>query len=398
MKAKNFAMHRSGRITSLELVRGLSALVVMLGHLRSALLPDFGDLISPTVLTKIFYFVSGMGHQAVMVFFVLSGYFVGGAVLRQAGGFYVLDYVVARLSRLWVVLLPALLLTWALDTALLSFWPHVLDAAHIESWRCIPHDGLLQHGWVVFIGNAMFLQTVSVPIFGSNGPLWSLAYEAWYYLLFPLIWHGVVRSARWTHKLLFLIVSAAVLSAMTQEMRWLFIAWVMGAAVHGVPGRWHCFGRWTCGTLSLVWMLVMLSLARLDKVPSLFPFAHDLLLAAAVSMWCLHVRFAETLAWPDWLRAPTHRLSDMSFSLYLIHMPIIFVGVGALIPSGKMSLNASGWVTFAALSLGIVATSWLFWWMFERHAPEVRKLLMQGLLRLMERLALKAAREPQKGA
>jgi peptidoglycan/LPS O-acetylase OafA/YrhL len=37
-----------------------------------------------------------------------------------------------------------------------------------------------------FVGNLAFLQTIAVPIFGTNGPMWSLANEFWYYLIFPL--------------------------------------------------------------------------------------------------------------------------------------------------------------------------------------------------------------------
>ena len=37
----------------------------------------------------------------------------------------------------------------------------------------------------VFLGNAAFLQRILVPELGTNGPLWSLANEFWYYLLFP---------------------------------------------------------------------------------------------------------------------------------------------------------------------------------------------------------------------
>jgi peptidoglycan/LPS O-acetylase OafA/YrhL len=66
----------------LDLVRGLSALVVMAGHLRAFIFEDFGNLATPGPLSKIFYFITGLGHQAVMVFFVLSGYFVGGAVCK----------------------------------------------------------------------------------------------------------------------------------------------------------------------------------------------------------------------------------------------------------------------------------------------------------------------------
>ena len=67
-----------GRNLWLDLLRGLSALVVCLGHLRNAILVDGSDLIHPSITLKAFYFITGFGHQAVMVFFVLSGYFVGG--------------------------------------------------------------------------------------------------------------------------------------------------------------------------------------------------------------------------------------------------------------------------------------------------------------------------------
>ena len=49
--------------------------------------------------------------------------------------------------------------------------------------------------WPVLAANALFLQTIvaarnaphPVPTFGSNGALWSLSYEFWYYLAFPLL-------------------------------------------------------------------------------------------------------------------------------------------------------------------------------------------------------------------
>ena len=32
-------------------------------------------------MTKVFYLATGLGHQAVMIFFVLSGFLVGGSVI-----------------------------------------------------------------------------------------------------------------------------------------------------------------------------------------------------------------------------------------------------------------------------------------------------------------------------
>jgi peptidoglycan/LPS O-acetylase OafA/YrhL len=39
-------------------------------------------------------------------------------------------------------------------------------------------------GFSTFVGNLLQLQTIVVSSLGSNGPLWSLANEWWYYVLF----------------------------------------------------------------------------------------------------------------------------------------------------------------------------------------------------------------------
>lgn len=62
----------------LDLIRGCSALLVCMGHLRNAILVDYAELIHPSIAIKAIYFITSFGHQAVMIFFVLSGYFVGG--------------------------------------------------------------------------------------------------------------------------------------------------------------------------------------------------------------------------------------------------------------------------------------------------------------------------------
>ena len=67
----------------LDVVRGLSAIAVCAGHLRSVMFVDYSNLQTPSLLQKVFYGLTGLGHQAVMVFFVLSGFFVGGSILRK---------------------------------------------------------------------------------------------------------------------------------------------------------------------------------------------------------------------------------------------------------------------------------------------------------------------------
>src|SRR5437868_5279704 len=98
--------------TFLDLVRGLSALAVMAGHLRGLFFVPFDQANAPTALIGAVYFLTSLGHQAVVVFFVLSGYFIAGNVLRSLAdqSWNWRGYLTRRLVRLSIVLIPALLL------------------------------------------------------------------------------------------------------------------------------------------------------------------------------------------------------------------------------------------------------------------------------------------------
>ena len=123
-------MNSGDRLAWLDFARGIAALTVCMGHVRSALFMDYVDLPDAGLATSLFYAWTGLGREAVMVFFVLSGFLVGGAVMRAGPAFDWRTYAIARLSRLWVVLVPALLLTAALDTCVASSWPSILSGSH----------------------------------------------------------------------------------------------------------------------------------------------------------------------------------------------------------------------------------------------------------------------------
>lgn len=159
-------------------------------HARSLIFVDYGEVPSPGVLAKVFYFITGFGHEAVMVFFVISGYLVGGKVwsLYREGRFGWRRYLADRASRLYAVLFVALLLGAAMDwTGYLFFNKYGLyNQGYEGSIAVLGAAPIDRMGWQDFLVNAFFLQTIVGPTFGSNGPLWSLAYEWWYYVLFPL--------------------------------------------------------------------------------------------------------------------------------------------------------------------------------------------------------------------
>src|ERR1700674_2641061 len=83
----------------------------MWDHLRALFFVDFPRVQDASLLVKIIYFFTGFGYQAVVVFFVLSGFLISSAILKRetSGTWSWRDYAIDRSSRLWVVLIPGLL-------------------------------------------------------------------------------------------------------------------------------------------------------------------------------------------------------------------------------------------------------------------------------------------------
>ena len=226
-------MNHNDRYVWLDLLRGLSALAVCAGHLRAAMFLDYSALESATSMgTDLFYFATSLGHQAVMAFFVLSGFFVGGSILKNSDNFHFQDYLVARLSRLWVVLLPALIFTFFIDLYINAYHPSVMSGGHYPALSSGP-VGEASSTWSTLFSNIFFLQTIYAPVFGSNGPLWSLAFEFWYYMIFPLFMIAVgyieLSIAR---RLLALFVLLLIGVFVAPNVIELFPIWLFGVVVY----------------------------------------------------------------------------------------------------------------------------------------------------------------------
>jgi peptidoglycan/LPS O-acetylase OafA/YrhL len=237
----------------MDLLRGVAALGVLLGHWKDAFFVDYNDAGSHSLFLRIFYGAAGLGHQWVIVFFVMSGFLVGGSVLRakETGRWSWRIYLLTRLTRLYIVLMPALLLGGVLDWAGM----HVHGSEGIyrgqSGMHALSSDVHLSLTAESFAANTAFLQTISLPgmkgkaltTFGSNGPLWSLSNEFWYYLAFPVLLNliGGRRSlfARSACAVALLLWGWFVGSGIAL----LGVTWLLGVSLSLLPGpRWR--GRW----------------------------------------------------------------------------------------------------------------------------------------------------------
>ena len=112
-----------------------------------------------------------MAHDAVIGFFVISGYSVMQSASDHRGN--PTAFLAARFSRLYSLVVPALLLTLCLDLIGKSLRPDLYPLWTYPKWWL--HLGF--HG--LFLGETWRNSFAAF----SNIPFWSLGYEAWFYLL-----------------------------------------------------------------------------------------------------------------------------------------------------------------------------------------------------------------------
>ncbi len=230
----------------LEGLRGLCALLVVLAHLMipGGILPGFA------VPEWVGWF--DLGSFAVLIFFVLSGYVIGRITTRE----FTPERARAYLGRRALRLVP------------------INTAAVLFSWVCWPHTPLR-----VIFGNLLFLENgapypfgLQVLLLANNVNLWTLPYEALYYLLFLGIWRGRPTLGFTAAATLAVAGSAFLLPLSAQvfsRFAFGFLFWVAGLVI-----AWWCApaenprSRWPAALLGAY------ALWRLDPGTAAFTRLH----------------------------------------------------------------------------------------------------------------------------
>lgn len=355
-------------------LRGLAALQVAASHLRAEIYPGLRTLEDPTLAYLGLAFFTGFAHQAVVVFFLISGWLVGGSLMNRFGKPQALaQYAIDRFTRLWTVLLPTLLLTLVVGLVIGAAAPGPMN-----------FDPANEFSAASFVGNLFGLQTVTVPDFGGNYPLWSLAHETWYYIQFPLLLlviagGGVLRRAAAAAALILL------LSTLRDMISLYFTLWLLGAAFSRI--------RIDCGNvvrgLLLVLTLALFVYYRLrgnndDLVPG--SFVQDIVCSIPFLFLLASLQQQVDASAPAYVRANRVAVffSEFSFSLYVLHIPVIdlmrYLGRQYL---GRDRLDpgvATDFLWYFTVLGTVVVASYVFYLLFERHTIRIRNALKNLLL------------------
>jgi peptidoglycan/LPS O-acetylase OafA/YrhL len=316
---------RGSRVSDhLDMMRGLAALGVFVGHARNLFFVDYPEVIQGGPLTKAAYFATSLGHQMVMIFFVLSGYFIASTIVkdvrRQQWSWS--GYLTRRGVRLYVVLLPALLLTVCWDQIGTFLTGNDILYQGLGGQNII-YDVSARTSTVIFVGNLFYLQTIFVPPLGSNGPLWSLSNEFWYYILFPCLVLIGLRRYSALKKVLCVVVALVIVIAGWSLMS-LFPVWLMGATLVFLP---QCRflkvrrNRICCLAAAVIGVVAALVSSRPEILK--YRLLSDYLVGMTFTLLVYVVMHLPERASSGWYGLASRQLAGMSYTLYVAHLPVL---------------------------------------------------------------------------
>jgi peptidoglycan/LPS O-acetylase OafA/YrhL len=236
------------------------------------------------------------------------------------------DYLIRRMSRLYIVPIPALLLILAWDgVGAELFRAPGLYGDFISS---VAFGG---HSWIVhsrsvaaIVGNLAFLMTIYVPVLGSGGALWSLSNEFWYYILFPFIALSIARRGKSSQVVVYVIVIWAVVFFVGREIvEWMSV-WLLGVAAVRAP-RIQIPAVTPKSVLAAAFGVFVLVTLLEHRTVNVISLSGDIAVGVGFAMF-LYAAFCRDAATPASAAAPRfsrpwEQLAGFSYTLYLFHQP-----------------------------------------------------------------------------
>lgn len=347
---------------SLDLIRALAACAVMVGHLRALFFVNFRQLSQKSWPLQALYFLTGFGHQAVTVFFVLSGFLISSTVIRShvLGKWSWRDYGVNRATRLYVVLIPGLLLGFFWDR--LGSWLLAAKGIYAQPLADLgPAVPLVNLTAGNFLGNLLFLQTIFCDTFGSNGPLWSLANEFWYYVMFPVALAACLAWARGHLRLAIPFTFLAILIGAFVGRGILigFLIWLAGYGLVLLYSKVRIRSRFAA--LALLCFTSVLSgvMFAVVRVLQPDPLLNDLEVGFAFTLFLFAVLQIAVRRNPSPYSAVVHRFAGFSYSLYVLHFPFLLFFRTWLVPVDRWQPTPVHLLYAASIGAGSLLFAWL---------------------------------------
>lgn len=305
------------KLTSLyfDFVRAIAAIIVVFHHYSQHIIKAFHD--GQTVFPPI-------GQEAVMVFFVLSGFLITWVAEVKDKDF--VSFFIKRFARFYSVMLPSVA---------------ILSICYVIVMQIDP-------GLYRFQGDADFFWIKSILTFGflnfntiiyqaklpGGAPFWSLTYEFWYYIVFALF---LFLPKRW----LAVLGMALIFLFLGIDSFLLWPVWLLGVITYWASKR----VTWGTKAASILYLVSLMGIGLI--VASGWRYTYLSLdyhfgLSWRYGAHCIYyfllglmmsLNFLAFIAWsrhqqiqiPNYVERPIRHLAGISFTLYLIHVPLMLL-------------------------------------------------------------------------
>jgi peptidoglycan/LPS O-acetylase OafA/YrhL len=290
-----------------DLMRFFAAIIVLLNH--------YGVLLSLAKSTTF------PGSDAVIVFFVLSGYVI--AHVSEKNDLTGRRYIFDRLSRLWSVAVPATILS--ITIGIIFYFKN-------DDFRVIYLNKLFLDSFVnvIFYGESWH-QTFSP----YNFPYWSINYEFWYYIIF-----GIFMFMKGKYKIPALIL-ACILSGPSIIL--FMPIWLIGVALYSyreelfvnnfvsillfmlsIFGYWIIY-HYNLNEYSRIWLKDITNGESYHLGPSTSIFsAYPIAIIVSINFISVqNMNFIKAKILK--IKSFAQKISSYTLTIYLFHMPLFYL-------------------------------------------------------------------------
>jgi peptidoglycan/LPS O-acetylase OafA/YrhL len=392
MRASGSVRAEVGNLPALDGLRGVAVLWVIVFHayvLRKSLGDPWIGLAASSPYVEP---VMGAGYLGVDLFFLLSGFllalpwFVHG--MRGEPSPSAREFYGRRVRRIVPAYYVQLVLLFAIVVPLLRGWDYWRSDLYVYLYNLVAH--------ATFLHNTTPLSSGSM---GVNGALWTLAVEAQFYLIVPLVAPFFVR---WPYRALGVSFALAIAWRLaTRDGLGPLVAFEMAL---GRPWAWpeesvrylllhqlpsYC-GHFALGmVLGRAWLL---GRGHERKRAARWALDGGLATAFAVLYWVIAIdgRVAGELTWALatlsfgvllwWAaqgeqagkllgRGPLAFAGRVSYSAYLLHLPVLFLW-------NREATALSPWLSLPLYLVTVFTLSWLSWRFVEQpflHPPPAKR-------------------------
>jgi peptidoglycan/LPS O-acetylase OafA/YrhL len=221
----------------------------------------------------------------------------------------------------------------------------------------------------------IFLQEILTTTYGSNGPLWSLSYEFWYYILFPLVFIGYYSEGVKKYSLLlFFVIIFIALTLFSSNLITLWSIWLLGGVSVVLSKNKILCPLFSNQYMMFMFMFILSLILSRSKITQ--DFLAEITIGMAFSLLVVSLSKFDTSA--KFYNKISNFFSNISYSLYLSHFPFIAFICSKFLdnekfPPSQYSVSLIGVLVFLSILYG-----YAFYWCFEKNTAKIKAFFKVG--------------------